>query len=330
LPSGSPLSGSFVLSFLPRATWARLVQLRYITRIFLLLSPLILVCVRCVQCQEQLELHLVATDLARTIPKSSRPSSATETSVLVVDFKESRGPASQLGHALAGEFSDSLQQVGSGLVILTRDKLEQEIAKNNLPEGLVSDPSATKCYASKLGADILVTGTFELASAGVVLTVDAWRTEPRKHIFRQEDIVIAMTDSMMELAGKPAPPFQPITIHEAKVWVSRDHPPLDDERVVHFPAGADAGYKSPTCISCHPPRYSDEATIFQVQGTVHLKVQTSPDGFVSRISLIDGLPCGLIEQAFEAVEHWTFNPAKSPDGTPVAAEVPAEMTFSLY
>jgi len=306
------------------------VHLWYITRKFLLLSVLLSICVCSAQAQEKVELHLVAVDLARTIQKSSTAPSATETSILVVDFNETQGPTSQLGHALAGEFSDSLQQVGHGLVILTRDKLEQEIAKNNLPEGLLLDSSATKCYASRLGADIFVAGTFELAPAGVVLTVDAWRTESRKTIFRQEGIVIPMTNSMTDLAAKPAPPVPPVTIHETKVWVSRDHPPLDDEKVVHFPAGVDAGYKYPSCVNCHPASYSDDATIFQVQGTVHLKVQILPDGSVSRISLIDGPPCGLIDQAFKAVEHWTLNPAKAPDGTSVAAEVPVEATFSLY
>lgn len=305
-------------------------QLSYITRICLFLSVLILVRVRCVESQETVDLHPVAVDLARTIHKSSGTPSTAETRILVLDFRDILGPPSQLGHAVAGEFSEALQQVGYGLVVLTRDELEQEIAEKDLPEGLLSDSSATKCYASKLGADILVTGTFELAPAGAVLTVDAWRTEPPKSIFGQRDIVISMTDSMRDLATKPNPPVPPFTIHENKVWVSRDHPPLDDEKVVHLSAGADAGYKYPSCVNCGRADISDDAMRFQAQGTVHMKAQVLADGSVSRISLIDGPPCGLIDQAFKAVERWTLKPAESSNGSPVAAEVPVEITFQLF
>lgn len=307
--------------------WTGFAQLR--SRLALLLV-LILISVGRAQSQEKPEFAPVAADLARAIQALSRPSGARETRVLIVDFEESRAPTSQLGHVLATEFSDSLQQAGSGLVILTRDKLDEEIPRNNLPEGLLSYSSATKCYASKLGADIFVAGTFELRTAGGVLPVEAWRTEPLKRVFRQTDIVIPMTNSMMDLAVKLSPTVPPLAIHEAKVWVNPDHPPLADEEIIHFPAAKDAGYKEPSCLKCMSPPFSEDAVIFQGQGTIHLKIQILPDGSLSKISLIDGLPCGLTDEAFEAVEHWTLAPATSADGKPVAADIPAEVTFHLY
>ena len=279
--------------------------------------------------QEGSALDTLSARVTTAIHDSLKDAPIARPRVLVVDFEEDRGPISELGHALTREFVDSLQKHAQGFVILTRDELEQKIIQNNLPDGLLSNSAATDCFASELGADVLIRGNFEYSPAGIVLWVGVERTKPHKSIFSRWDNIIPMTNSMTELAAEPAPPSPPISTHEPKVWVSRDHPPLSDDKVAHLLQPViNSDYTPPSCVKCPAPPFSDDAVIFKYTGTVRLRVQISAEGFPSEISLMEGQPCGLTDQAFEAVEHWKFKPAMAHNGTP-AAETSVEMTFRL-
>jgi TonB family protein len=134
----------------------------------------------------------------------------------------------------------------------------------------------------------------------------------------------------MDLASKPAPTSPPFFTEENKVWVSKEHLPLEDGHVVRMGEKKLEGFVAPTCDKFKNPTFSDESVYAKMQGTVALLVQVLPDGFPAKITLVRGLPCGLTDRSFEAVEHWKFKPARGPDGQPVAAQTELEVTFTLY
>jgi hypothetical protein len=257
--------------------------------------------------------------------------------VLVLDFEDRHGAPTQLGHELAGQFADSLRKKTQGFIVLNRDELQLAVASRNLPPETMSDAHAIKCYASDL-ATMLVKGALNYTADGVTVEViveaakQAEVPKLPKSILREE-ATFPMTAPMKELASKPAPAPSALTfIHEdARIWVNPEHPPLADEQVVNMEKLSGKGYTLPRCVSCANPSFSDKSVDAKFKETVIFRVQILVDGFPAKISLFRGVPCsGLTNLALETVKHWTFKPAERPDGKPVAAEIPVEVTVSLY
>ena len=78
------------------------------------------------------------------------------------------------------------------------------------------------------------------------------------------------------------------------------------------------------------PSFTQNAADGKVQGTVVLKAQILSDGSITKLSVTQGVVCGLTDKAIATVAHWTFKPAARPDGTPIAVTVPIEVSFRLY
>ncbi len=105
----------------------------------------------------------------------------------------------------------------------------------------------------------------------------------------------------------------------------------EESRMKTLPASAGKqGYSYPSCVHCPVVRYSDAAVEAEAQGTVRLKVVIGADGTAERISIEQALPCGLDQQAINAVKGWKFKPATGPDGQPGAVLQTVEVTFHLY
>lgn len=88
--------------------------------------------------------------------------------------------------------------------------------------------------------------------------------------------------------------------------------------------------RSPSCLYCPRPEYSDEARKARFQGLVELSVVVLADGRPGRIELISGPGLGLDERAIEAVRMWRFRAAVGPNGKPVAVTIPIEVQFQLF
>jgi TonB family protein len=181
---------------------------------------------------------------------------------------------------------------------------------------------------SRAGAAGTVEGRVEYAPDGAVLQLSALLARPYKSFFGKE-VVVPIPDQMRELMSKPTPAPEAFFITDKRVWVNPDQPPVSDD-VVSLETDGEKGYVFPRCLSCPKPDFSENAMRTKFQGAIVLRVQILADGIPARISVVKGLPCGLTEKAFDAVEHWTFIPAKLPDGTPVPVEVPVEVVFRLY
>jgi TonB family protein len=76
-------------------------------------------------------------------------------------------------------------------------------------------------------------------------------------------------------------------------------------------------------------KYTDAARENNIEGSVRLKVTLLPSGEVGSISVVNGLPDGLTEQAIAAARKIKFEP-KRIDGRPVSTTVTIDYSFDIY
>jgi TonB family protein len=296
-------------------------------RPWLLVSILAFLLAPALQSQQQFNFDDLAQQFATAIQKSTTASSSPA-NVLVLNFDETHATSTELGPELSNEFAASLRKYAQGFDVIQPGGLHLLLADHNLPETVATYPPAMRCYAPDLGVSVLIEGGLDYAGDGVVLRVHAWRAKDHESIFAKM-IIVPITAPMEQLMAEPLPDPPPFFTQEKRVWVNKDHPPANDADVVDL-TKEKTGYAYPSCLHCPHPEYSDAAVRPKMEGKIVLRVQVSHDGFPSKISLLQGIPCGLTDKAFEAVEHWKFSPATGPDGAPVAVELPIEVHFRLY
>lgn len=76
------------------------------------------------------------------------------------------------------------------------------------------------------------------------------------------------------------------------------------------------------------PAYTEEARMARIQGVVLLQAVLDPEGNVTRLQVIKGLPLGLTESALETVAEWKYKPATR-NGLPVAVYLHLAINFSI-
>jgi len=279
--------------------------------------------------QKYTDFESLGADVANSIQKS--PEAATEIpKVRTFVFLERYSSPTELAYQLSKRFAGLLQKNASGFEILGDDGFHKAISNPDLPSGLFSSSSAMRCYASELDTTMLVEGTMRIAPDGAVIDVTVWSAKARTVIF-SESAIVPMTLEMVDLAARKAPPIDPpdISTHEKRVWMNPEHPPIADEQTILH----DAPLKGGTwikCARCLGPSFSDDAVKAKMEGTIVVRAEVLADGSVARIALVRGLPCGLTDKAFEAIQQWTLAPARDPSGNPVAADTSIEVTFRLY
>ncbi len=176
--------------------------------------------------QKYTDFESLAADVANAIQKS--PEAATEIpKVRTFAFVERYSSPTELAYQLSTQFAGLLQKDAE---VASRYWVPMVFAKQSrnrtsLASGLFSSSSAMRCYASELGATMLVEGTMRIAADGAVIDVTVWSAKARAVIF-SESAIVPMTLEMMDLAARKAPPIDPpdISTHEKRVWVNPDHP----------------------------------------------------------------------------------------------------------
>jgi TonB family protein len=279
--------------------------------------------------QKYTDFESLAADVANAIQKS--PEAATEIpKVRTFVFVERYSSPTELAYQLSTRFAGLLQKNASGFEILGDDGFHKAISNPDLPSGLFSSSSAMRCYASELDTTMLVEGTMRIAADGAVIDVTVWSAKARTVIF-SESAIVPMNLEMMDLAARKAPPIDPpdISTHEKRVWVNPEHPPVADEQTILHDTPPKGGTWI-ACIRCTNPSFSDDAVKAHMEGTIVVRAEVLADGSVSRITLVRGLPCGLTDKAFEAIQKWTFSPARDSSGNPVATDTALEVTFLPY
>jgi TonB family protein len=85
----------------------------------------------------------------------------------------------------------------------------------------------------------------------------------------------------------------------------------------------------PTILYREKAKYTEEARLHKVEGTVVLNIVFGADGRIHDIRTVRGLPDGLTETSIEAAQKIRFQPAIL-NGKPVSVRATLEFTFNLY
>lgn len=84
-----------------------------------------------------------------------------------------------------------------------------------------------------------------------------------------------------------------------------------------------------TITSKPRPTYTDAARNNDTQGSVRLKITFLANGQIGGITVVNGLPDGLTEQAIAAAKQIKFEPKKV-NGVPVSVVRVVEYSFTIY
>lgn len=278
---------------------------------------------RSARAQDLYDFNSAASEAAAAIDKASAGSA--HASVLVTDFKETNGPDSQLGVVLAQNFSHSLLAHAGNFTVLDRIDVEDAISNHKLPIGALSSRTIAACYAPDLGATLVVGGRIEYTPENIVLDLDIQPSAEGGGIWSKR-IITPLTISIETAKSKPAVGTQAIFGDDNTAWVRAGN---SQTKIPDARPGV-AGYSYPSCLDCPQARYSDAAVRAKIAGTLVISVVIGADGTAQRISVQRALPCGLDQQAIEAVKGWRFKAATGPDGKPAAVVQAIEVTFHLY
>ena len=239
--------------------------------------------------------------LARRIGESLQKKKVK--AVFVADLRGPDGQEHPVGKWLADLLSSSLEKDFSDLQMIGRPTKNAIVGEPEDESNPLEFENERK-LAKKLGAKVVVTGSFARVSGGIAISLYAVPVSDSSRPFGNTDGVVPISDEIAALSPDPIP--------SPKGGISR--------------AGT-GGISVPQCIYCPPPDYSKEARKAKLQGTVTLLVTVTTDGHATNMSVTKDPGMGLAEKAIEAVTRWRFKPAVGPNGQPVPVIVPIEITF---
>ncbi|HKS81285.1 MAG TPA: energy transducer TonB [Candidatus Acidoferrales bacterium] len=231
-------------------------------------------------------------------------------SVVVLDFDDSDGKVTPLGHRFSEEFSDALTKdvVKFKLVPFPQEeKLEGVVFQCATPDSRLSE-------AKEAGAKLAVFGKVLLESDTVTVKTEGIRADNQKHTEAFE-VHFPLTPELKELAQLPAKQGAPM-------GQDRNSSPRSDAL-----SGGANGIGFPSCDYCPHADYSEAGKGNRVSGIVLMVALVGVDGRARDIVVQKCLGYGLEEKAVEAVQKWRFKPATDRDGKPVAVRVPIEVQF---
>lgn len=257
---------------------------------------------------QQLEIK----DLAAKMAESLRASG--EKKVAVFDFVGPGETITALGEKLADDFSHALSRSGGHLHVEDRASVAQRLIKMDFEPEDSLDSESVLAFARFLKLNAAVLGTIARDGDQLRISVRAVQVSGKD----ASDI-----DSKSATIG--------LSDESAKLMQNYIAPPETDAGIdKSIPASGQRGYSFPKCVYCPQSQFSQAAVDAKFQGTISLILVVTADGRATNIHPIKRLPFGLTSKAIESVEQWRFEPAKGPDGRPVAVRQIIEVTFHLY
>jgi TonB family protein len=225
------------------------------------------------------------------------------TKVIFADLKGPNGAVHPVGRWAADQLARVCSKDFPSLGTIVRPAAEAE----NTPEFQQDPPKSVEDWARRVGANVVVTGTFARLSNGLGISLRAITTADSPITLGEATGLIPVTDEILALSPQAIPG------------------PVDQT-----PRAGIGGVGIPQCAYCPGPKYSAEARKEKVDGSVVLQITVTADGDATNISIVRDPGNGLGQQAVEAVRKWRFKPALGPDGKPTAVIVPVEVTFHLH
>jgi TonB family protein len=247
-------------------------------------------------------------------------------SVVVTDFAETHGSANAMGAELAHQFSRSMAKNARDFTVADSNG-EFDVSSASRGSSPSGGDSAVNCGAGQPKPTFVVNGYMDELEDRVVIRIEATRTEDSKAIF-DERVTVALTPELQALESKPPVAAEKPSGESGPTWVRPGfHIPDNGANV----ASADRGgnYTPPRCLECARAQYPDSAMAAKIQGVISLRILIDATGQPAEIVVLKGLPCGLNERAIETVATWRLEPAKGPDGKPLAVWQNAQLSFTL-
>jgi TonB family protein len=230
------------------------------------------------------------------------------TKVVVAELWGPEGQSHPIGNYLADQLTLSLQKDFPNLEVID-GRTEQRTHPSDHPHSgdMRAIVEESKNWARKLGANIVIAGSFAKVSQGIGVSLSPEFCNDSRNSLGLTTGLIPITDEITAISQDPIPS------------------PTDG-----IARGGTGGMTLPTCTHCPIPGYSRKAKAAKYQGTVVLDVVVTADGRTERILVIKGPGMGLEEKSIETIKKWKFKAATGPDGNPVAVRVPIEVSFRLY
>ena len=89
------------------------------------------------------------------------------------------------------------------------------------------------------------------------------------------------------------------------------------------------GITNPVVVSKVMPSYPEEAREKKIEGVVVIVLVIDEAGAIADAEVLESPDALLSKAALEAVRQWTFQPAKMPDGKPIAVRASFSIVFRL-
>jgi TonB family protein len=263
----------------------------------------------------QSEINAFADRLVTDIRAYSQKSGSSP-DILVVDFVKANGNINVLGQQIADSLSDALQSRLASSDIVTRQQYRQYLISAGFAPLDLRDKDVLQATAAKAGATLIITGRIFAFKNSTTLQVELV-TLPDGKAFSSASTDLTIPLDIKKLLDVPVD------------W------PILPHAVTHCGAGlaaheafAAAGVTEPKCIRCNGPAYSDAARHAQWEGLVVLNIMVDEQGRVSSVTVVQGAPYQMDQQAENAVKEWHLQPAML-DGKPVSVCTRVEVRLSL-
>jgi TonB family protein len=248
-------------------------------------------------------------------------------SVAVTDFVETHGGSNEMGAELARRFSASLAKNARDFAVADPNGEFDTSGPSRLPSQSAAD-AAVNCSAGKPKPTFVVEGYMDQLQDRVVIRIRATRTEDDKAIF-DERVTVPLTPELQAMESKPSTITEKPSGENGPTWVRPGfHIPDNGANVPSMDSVSN--YTGPRCLECTHADYPDSAMTAKIEGTVTLRVLIDATGRPAEITVLKGLPCGLNERTIETVATWKLEPAKGPDGKPVAVWQNIDVKFQLF
>ena len=234
--------------------------------------------------------------------------------IVVANFTSSSGLTSQLGVALADQFSQALASQRNAVPVIDRAQFRSDLERQRISGELLNNEKVLRWLGHAVGATVLLAGTMEVSGSSVHV---------RTHLISCQKEKTGPEESFTFSYDGAASDLNPTEAFAAQLPSSEAFSP---------PAIREAGkggVKPPKCVYCPDPSYTDPARLAKLNGTAVMEVVVTAEGQTGPVRLVKGLPFGLNESAMEAVRRWKFSPATL-NGAPVTVKVMIEVTFRLY
>ncbi len=244
--------------------------------------------------------------------------------VAVADFVGPQENLSVLGRLLALEFTASLAWAGAGVEVIHTPNLQAVLSEQGMSPKDQAHPRVVRRLGEMAGAEVVI-GKIESVEETVSLSVRAMDASDGRTVSEAAG-TIPKTAAMEQLLAKPL--MRPPAVGRQNVGGG-----IGSGDCASFGGGVlipgRNGISYPRCLSCPTPAYSEEARREKVSGNILLRFVVTPEGRTAKISVMRSLGYGLDDQAVETVRQWVFDPARGPDGKPIAVCVTAETTFRI-